>query len=77
MAWTNVSINFNTDDPKIGDITAVWNGGLPDQFSFSACGNKSQLPAFVAAAKAAQADEQTRRDTLAPFQTQILLALNS
>jgi hypothetical protein len=77
MAWTDVIINLNTDNPNVGDITATWNRGLADQFVYSARGNASQIPAFVAAAKAAQAAAATKQTNISAVQSQILTALNS
>jgi hypothetical protein len=77
MPWTNVYITQNTDNPNIGDVTAVWNKGLPDEFTFSARGNATQIPAFVAAAKSAQAAFTTKSANLTTVQSNILTALNS
>lgn len=77
MPWTDVIINLNTDNPNIGDVTTVWNKGLPDQFVYSARGNASQIPAFVAAAKAAQTAAATKWATRTSVESQILIALNS
>jgi hypothetical protein len=77
MAWTDVIINLNTDNPNIGEVTAIWNKGLADQFTYVARGNASQIPAFVTAAKAAQAAAATKQTNLTTIQTKILTALNS
>jgi len=77
MPWTDVTINLNTDNPNIGEVTAIWNNGLADQFVFTQRGDKTKIPAFIAAAKAAQAAAATKQTNLSAVQTQILTALNS
>lgn len=77
MPWTDVKINLNTDDPNIGEVTAVWNKGLSDEFIYSARGSKTKIPAFVTAAKAAQAAAASKQTSISTVQSQILTALNS
>lgn len=77
MPWTTITISQNTDNPNIGDVTAIWNKGLADEFSFTARGDVTKIPAFVAAAKSAQASFVTKSANLTTVQSNILTALNS
>lgn len=77
MTWTKVSISQNTDNPNIGEIVAIWNEGLADQFTFSKRGDAGQIPAFVTAAKAAQLANTTKQNGVDITKAAILTALNS
>lgn len=78
MAWTNISFNKDEDKNDVGSLTAIWNQGLADEFSYSMrVDSKKDIAAFVLKAKAAQtanAAAKTKEATIAPA---ILTALNS
>lgn len=77
MAWTDVSITFNTDDPTTGFVVAIWNKGQADQFIFTGRGKTSQIPAFVTAAKAAQAAAAVTLTNKTTIESSILTQLNT
>ena len=78
MPWTNISFNKDEDKNDVGSLTATWNQGLVDEFSFSMrVDSKKDIAVFVSKAKvaqAAQAAAKVKELTIAPA---ILTALNS
>lgn len=61
MAWT-ASILLDVDKPDVGTVTATWNAGQADAFTY-ACRlkvNLSEGRTFAAEAKAARRTKETR-----------------
>ena len=32
MPWTSVTVEIDKDKAKVGTVTAIWDGGGPDEF---------------------------------------------
>lgn len=78
MPWTDAIFVRDDDKPGVGTITAIWNKGLVDEFTFTQRVDSSKDgAAFVAAAKAAQAANATKRAKESSVSTAILAALNT
>lgn len=75
MAWT-ATVTLDADKTDVGTATAVWNTGLADQFTYTARIKQGQASAFIAAAKAAQSADVTKKSLEATFSASLTTAMN-
>ncbi len=77
MAWTGKIIR--DDDKDIVDAKAIWNVGLPDEFSFSERLSPTQtnLSAFVVKAKNALTQKESVRTKEANWADLLTTKLNT
>lgn len=74
--WT-VTCREQPGKEYVGGVAATWNAGQPDEFTFSAEGERPRVPEFVAAAKAALAAHQARTAREAEVAAEIAALLNA
>lgn len=77
MPWTG-KVELDTDKPDVGIVTAVWNLGLADEFTYSRRGkmNNTDKNSFVLEAKAALIAQQAKVVAETNFTTILTTALN-
>jgi len=78
MAWT-CRININTDNAKVGSLSAVWNDPvLLEAFAYSEDQiNTDSVAGFKARANAAKDAWVSRRTALAAKETQLTTFMNT
>ena len=76
--WT-VTVRKDPDKPDVGEATAVWHAGQPDEFTFSARGQRGEgdYDRFVAAAYAAREARASDRDIEAAMAGELAELLNA
>jgi len=78
MAWTGIVIT-DTDKTNVGTITAIWNQGLGDEFTYSRRGRmtNAEKDAFVTEAKDALGAHQNKGTIDVNFSGILTTALNA
>ncbi len=78
MPWTNVIFQKDVDKDQVGSLTAIFNKGLADEFTYGPerVDGIDGAGKFVADAKAALAAHNSAQTKAANIEAQILAALN-
>lgn len=75
MAWT---LEYSGKD-TIGDLTAVWNAGLPDEFRFSKSvnlTNEDSVADFLSEAGRSKVEKSAHIDIVTPLLEDITIRIN-
>lgn len=77
--WTDTNIILDPDKPNVGMVSATWNKGQDDEFTFVDRGimTIAGRDAFIVKAKAALAAHASKSTNEVTYESNLLTALNA